>query len=63
MGVCLKSLANVRTSLLSLHKRFAKKFLVPFDVQYLKSNLQQALNRTHILNAAPSSMQFQDRVQ
>jgi hypothetical protein len=42
---------------------FAKEFLVPFDVQHLKSNLQQPLNRTHILNAAPSSMQFQDRVQ
>jgi len=62
MGVCLKSLANVRTSLLSLHK-FAKTFLVPFDVQHLKSNLQQPLNRTYILNAAPSSMQFRDPVQ
>jgi hypothetical protein len=46
-----------------LTERFAKKFLVPFDTQHLKSNLQQALNRSHILNAAPSSMQFQDRVQ
>jgi hypothetical protein len=43
--------------------RFAKKILVPLDVQHRKSKLQQALNRTHTLNAAPSSMQLQDRVQ
>jgi hypothetical protein len=43
--------------------RFAKKNLVPFDVQHWKKKLQQALNRTHTLNAAPSSMQLQDPVQ